>query len=459
MSDTFRSLRLRLLLPLAAVSLMVAIAVAIGSYWQGDRWARQQIATRYHDVAETLSGAPFPLYGQVIQSLANLTDTQLLALRSDGSIAAASIEIESRLLPNEIAKATKATEPDAPIRIGDQLYRYGIFPRGGPAASSDGVQRVVVLFAESRLRESRLRAAALPLVTGLSTVFLLTTVALFLVSRLVRRLTRLSQQVDEIAQGNFGAPIDTGRHDEVGLLGRAVDRMSGQLQQMWQSLTRTQGEKLLHQIAGGLAHQLRNSLTGARMAVELHRNKCQSNDQQTLDVALSQLEQTEDAVRRLLLVAAGKQDADRPGTVDVAISDVQKSLSPTADHLRIPIQWDVDPLLRGQIVCDAPSLTAALSNLVLNAIQVASSVRVVATRQNDLVQISVVDDGPGPPDEIAEELFQPFVTSKPEGLGLGLPLVARAAQRLGGQVDWSRSDVQTEFLLTAEITDPPSERN
>ena len=456
-----------MLLPLAAVSLLSAIAVAIGSYWQGDRWAQQQIAARYDGIAETLSGATFPINSQIIQLLADLTDTDLLALRPDGSISTASIKIDSRTLPEQITRASEAIAPAEPVNIGPDEYRFGIFARGGPGAPSangdgsirDDAQRIVVLFDETELAAARWRAAALPLVTGLSSVFLLTTVALFLVSRLIRRLTRLGQQVDKIAEGDFQTNVDAGVNDEVGLLGESVGRMSGQLNQMWQSLQRTQGEKLLHQIASGLAHQLRNSLTGARMAVELHSQKCDIESDETISVALSQLEQTEDSVRRLLLVAAGKQDADHPGSISVAIEDVRNSLSQTASHLKVEMDWDFSDLSPQHFVCDAPSLSAALSNLVLNAIQVARKVQVRATHNTDQLGIAdqlrivVTDDGPGPPTEIADELFEPFVTSKPEGLGLGLPLVARAAQRLGGNVDWQRVDNQTEFILTAKIVD------
>ncbi|NND97087.1 MAG: HAMP domain-containing protein, partial [Pirellulaceae bacterium] len=271
-------------------------------------------------------------------------------------------------------------------------------------------------------------------------------------------LTRLGQQVDVIAEGDFDTHISVATHDEVAVLGDGVDRMSSQLQQMWASLNRTQGEKLLHQIAGGLAHQLRNSLTGARMAVELHHKNCNSPSDEFLDVALAQLEQTDDSVRRLLLVAAGKQDDDHPGLITVAIDDVRNSVSPTAKHLHVDLVWHVDDQLADQTVVDSPSLTAALSNLVLNAMQAAKQVTVRATCiNNDHLHIAIIDDGPGPPSEIADELFEPFVTSKPEGLGLGLPLVARAATRLGGEVKWDRIDrdghngPQTRFELTAKI--------
>lgn len=60
----------------------------------------------------------------------------------------------------------------------------------------------------------------------------------------------------------------------------------------------------------------------------------------------------------------------------------------------------------------------------------------------------------GRPPEVANEIFEPFVTSKPEGLGLGLPLVARCARRLEGEVKWDRVGQQTRFSLRFKVMIP-----
>ena len=285
--------------------------------------------------------------------------------------------------------------------------------------------------------------------------------------RLIRRLQNLSSKVDQIAQGSFQTEIPPDTQDEVGLLANSVSRMGAQLDTMWQQLSRTQGQKLLHQIAGGLAHQLRNSLTGARMGIELHAAGCANNDEK-LQMALSQLEQTEDHVRRLLLAAAGKQDVDRPGPAGQCLSDIHSGLVATADHLNIDLVFDSTDRLGAAQVSDAPSLSAAVSNLVMNAIQAAKSKVSVTTKVEQgkdsgkdaasVLIINVTDDGPGPATDLSKDLFEPFVTSKPEGLGLGLPLVARAADRLGGEVKWSRRGSETCFTLTARLTETFSER-
>ena len=61
-----------------------------------------------------------------------------------------------------------------------------------------------------------------------------------------------------------------------------------------------------------------------------------------------------------------------------------------------------------------------------------------ARRRGDLAAVDVIDSGPGPPPELAETLCEPFVTSKPEGVGLGLALAQQVASDHGGKLFWTR---------------------
>jgi C4-dicarboxylate-specific signal transduction histidine kinase len=60
----------------------------------------------------------------------------------------------------------------------------------------------------------------------------------------------------------------------------------------------------------------------------------------------------------------------------------------------------------------------------------------------------VRDNGPGPDPAISAKMFEPFVTSKPEGIGLGLPTTALLAKQLGGSLQWHRRGEWTEFEFT-----------
>jgi signal transduction histidine kinase len=63
----------------------------------------------------------------------------------------------------------------------------------------------------------------------------------------------------------------------------------------------------------------------------------------------------------------------------------------------------------------------------------------------NLVRLRVLDSGPGPSDAVAAQLFEPFVTDKPEGTGLGLAVAKQIAESHGGSLRWFREDGVTCF--------------
>jgi signal transduction histidine kinase len=449
-----QSLRTRLLWPLVAVSILASIAIAVASYVLASRIAENDLARRYRSITLALENSSFPLTRNVLLSVASLTESELIVARFDGTV------LESTLASGDVGQlAAEANRSRLSGSSGEMFhiqhdgveYRATVFRRTKLARSSETPAWIIVLFDESKVKATLLRAVIAPLATGLSTVALLTTITLLLTSRLIRRLSRLQKQVERISQGEFNTTLAPGTPDEVGLLASAVNSMAMQLQQMWKTLHQREGERLLHQVAAGLAHNLRNSLTGARMAVELHARGC-AQDDEGLKIALHEIEQTESYVRRLLDVAAGKQGIDKPAKVVDCLHDVQASLGATANHMGKRLSWHLAPEINAKSVQDGPSLVAAITNLVFNAMQSGREVDVhVKSQGSGQVAIDVTDDGPGPAPEVRETLFEPFVTTKPEGLGLGLPLVRRAAQRLGGDVTWNRNQTHTTFTLVANV--------
>lgn len=437
---------------MVAAALLAAALVAIASYRLGARWATDELHARFHAIERSLTGSSFPLNSRVLDSLAELTQTELV------SVNAANAVIHSTTSLRDAVTRRFRSSTDG------RTFHVLAFPIKNEPSRQDRVASISVLFDESQIEASRRRAAILPLATGLSTILALTTIMLLLSSRLISRVGKLQRRVERVAAGDFQSTVSDDVDDEIGRLGGAVDSMASQLSQLWSQINRQQSEKLLHQIAGGMAHQLRNSLTGARMAVEMHAQHCGAVDDEGIGVAISQMEVAEDYVRRLLLVASGRQDEDHAAEVQSCFDDVRSSISPIARHLHVNVQWMVtSPAGRTDTkvgecagivgrVHDGPTWIAAASNLIHNAIQAGDDVQVELSHVgHDCVRLSVSDNGPGVPASIAAELFEPFVTSKPEGMGLGLSVVRRAAERLGGAVRWRREDHRTRFELDAKL--------
>ena len=98
----------------------------------------------------------------------------------------------------------------------------------------------------------------------------------------------------------------------------------------------------------------------------------------------------------------------------------------------------------GRLWADAEQLRQLLLNLVLNAIEAAGPggwVRIELVREARSrwakpawLQVRVLDSGPGPSAELAGRLFEPFVTGKPEGIGLGLAVARQIAEAHGGAI-------------------------
>ena len=111
-------------------------------------------------------------------------------------------------------------------------------------------------------------------------------------------------------------------------------------------------------------------------------------------------------------------------------------------------------------MADEGGLRAAILNLTMNALEAAGpggEVSLGASAENGEVVIEVSDTGPGPPPEVAETLLEAFVTSKPEGVGLGLALAHQVAVEHGGRLSWTRDGERTCFRLTLPNPSGPTE--
>jgi signal transduction histidine kinase len=128
---------------------------------------------------------------------------------------------------------------------------------------------------------------------------------------------------------------------------------------------------------------------------------------------------------------------------------------PAARHTGVTLSWQ--PSQAAIIVlANRELLSMVIVNLLLNAIEAAQKLSHTKSAQvqvrlglteNHWAELEVNDTGAGLADAVAEKLFQPFVTTKAEGVGLGLAVGQQVAQAHGGEIVWSRTNNQTCFRL------------
>jgi signal transduction histidine kinase len=168
----------------------------------------------------------------------------------------------------------------------------------------------------------------------------------------------------------------------------------------------------------------------------------------------------ETQVRGLLSLGRGERRPDVRCDAAALLADVAALVEPACAHSRVALEVAT----RDSELCvwaEIEGLRAAVLNLTLNAIEAAGAgghVALKARAEEATVVFEVIDTGPGPPAALAETLGEPFVTGKPEGVGLGLALARQVATDHGGALSWRRERDKTVFCLTLPAMQRVEER-
>lgn len=442
------SLRVTLLGTLIFCSLATAGLVGMASWWWADRTVSDEIDGSFSVLDRTLTEAKYPLTPAVLRSIAELTGSELAAYDRDRVLLHSTLAAAPRKLP----------EIEAGIFVAGVVPRYlarRIVRRGSSQAEAHWV---LAFYELQTLEQRKWSSASLPLVTGIASTALLSLVLGVLSQRFISRITRLKKAVRRVAEGDFSVEEDFAEPDELGELGRAITKMQIDLQMLWKAVQRQEREQLIHRMAAGLAHQLRNSLTGAKMAIDIvaSRQQERNNSSEALEVASREIQRTEGYVQRILSLATRRETELQPQTVAECLAPVRESLCMIAEHHHVNLEWDVDEEVKGTVVGDGVAVASAIENLVLNALQAGGNqIDVLINREENergtpLLSFLVRDNGPGPSSDTTD-LFEPFYSTKPEGLGLGLALVKRAAENLRGEVSWKREKDWTLFIMKVPV--------
>lgn len=215
------------------------------------------------------------------------------------------------------------------------------------------------------------------------------------------------------------------------------------------SLAKGERMRLLGQVSGGLAHQIRNGVAGAKLAVQLHARSCSDGNGESLDAARRQLARVESDLSRYLDL--GRDDVPRrPCHVVELVEEAAALVRPQCRHADVQLCWEppiIDPVVSG----NSGRLGHVVVNLLTNAVEAANpggQVEITVDQPGDGVcVVEVWDSGPGLDPFVAGRLFQPFVTGKADGVGLGLFVARRAAEAHGGRLDWRREHGRTCFRV------------
>lgn len=258
--------------------------------------------------------------------------------------------------------------------------------------------------------------------------------------RTEERLRATARQLDAAVPGNEG--VDDLLPDDT------IERMSVSVSAVLQRLRQTERDALraeqlawVGQMAAGIAHEIRNPLAAIKLLVQAASDRPGGPALRPRDFRV-----LEEEIARLETIVAGFLDFARPPRPDPRAVDVIDLTAKVIDGLEvrselqgvtIAVESTKEPVIAR---ADPNQLRQVLLNLLFNAFDAqprGGNVQVVAkidqtnpTGQQLLV--TVQDSGPGLPPDVGDRIFEPFVSTKESGLGLGLSICRRIAEAHGG---------------------------
>jgi signal transduction histidine kinase len=249
--------------------------------------------------------------------------------------------------------------------------------------------------------------------------------------------------------------------DPVERMKQSATAVLARLRQTERDALRAEQLAWVGQMAAGIAHEVRNPLMSIKLLVQATVERAggafKGRDLAVLEEEISRLEQ----------IVSGFLDLARPPRPDPRPVDVTALTERVVDGVRArselqAVRVRVEAAGRPAVVSADPNqLRQILFNLLFNALDAQPhgghvTVRVAADPQAERpeVLVAVEDGGPGLPAELGERVFEPFVSTKESGLGLGLSICKRIAEMHGGRLTVASTAHGTTFTLRLPVVLP-----
>lgn len=271
----------------------------------------------------------------------------------------------------------------------------------------------------------------------------------------------LSLIQDSIAKtmiGKTNKPIEWKRNDEIGSLIKEYNTMIATLEENANKLARSERESAWREMAKQVAHEIKNPLTPLKLGIQMldrsWKDKDENFDEKFRKFSKSFLEQIE-SLSRIASEFSNFAQMPELKLERLELLDIlNKAIQVFNQMAQIQIQCDEASLRNYFIIADKDQLLRSFNNLLKNAIEAMpigkeGVIKIIGLQLDEAVQISIIDNGNGIPEELRERIFMPNFTTKSSGTGLGLAFVKQAIQNMGGNISYKTEiNSGTTFYIT-----------
>jgi two-component system, LuxR family, sensor kinase FixL len=228
-------------------------------------------------------------------------------------------------------------------------------------------------------------------------------------------------------------------------------KTESRLQELQSELVHISRLTAMGEMASTLAHELNqplsaisNYLKGSRRLIEAQTDERSAMMRDALDKAAEQALRAGQIIRRLRDFVARGESERRVENITKLVEEASALALVGAKDQAIRVRFRFDPLVN-LALADKIQIQQVLLNLMRNAVEAMQEsakrelLLTTALADNDMVRITVADTGSGISPDVASQLFQPFITTKQQGMGVGLSICRTIVESHGGQI-WAESN-------------------
>jgi len=260
----------------------------------------------------------------------------------------------------------------------------------------------------------------------------------YLAHRISRPIQQLTAGLTKVSSGDLGARVEPGRDDEVGRAIAAFNDMAARLQESTERLVYLRQMASWQTLARKMAHEVKNSLTPIRLTVEEMLARYDEADrpfmEQATQIVVDEIEALERRIRAFSQFAA--EPPVTPAPVDVNAVLQERIAFLKTGHPEVAYDCRLGESVP-RIQADQDLLKGILTNLLENAAEAAGEggrILGLTSSVNGSVAVEIHDSGPGLSEQARASLFQPTISFKKRGMGLGLSIARKSALLSGGDI-------------------------
>lgn len=370
---------------------------------------------------------------RVAQQLKEATGGSDFAFTSDGQVIASTLGAAAGLqLPAAAPDQNRLQQ----VTIGNSEYSELVSPladlQGNPVGqirilrSFDAAKRRIVL-----LRENIVEIWLLAILVGLALTYALA-------RRILQPVQDLDRAASEIGKRNYDTHLPIRSKDELGRLAQTFNEMCASIRSAREELIRQERIGTIGRLSTSIIHDLRNPLAAIYGGSEMLVDSELSRDQvrRLANNIYRSSRRVQQLLQELADVTRGRRQGAEPCWLHEVIGAAYNSLAPSAHTHHVSVEINVAENIG--VSLERSPMERVFENLMANAIEAmpeGGAIHISAERNDSVVVVTVDDTGPGIPDSIAPQLFQPFVTAgKKTGMGLGLAFSRQTVVDHGGDL-------------------------